>query len=91
MRRLLAVPVNLPAPALVVVRHASHSARLSTGALIAAALAAALILACLVWAAARWWAWEPRWTVTLRHSLAEAAWRLSGVWDEFADWARLGR
>lgn len=57
----------------------------------AAALAAVLIVLCLVWAAARWWAYEPRWTVSLRHCVAEASWRLSGTWDEFADWLRLGR
>ena len=65
--------------------------RLSTGAIVAAALAALLILLCLVWGAARWWAYEPRWSVSLRHSLAEASWRLSASWDEFSDWARLGR
>lgn len=65
--------------------------RLSTGAIVAAALAALLIVVCLVWGAARWWAYEPRWSVSLRHSLAEAEWRLSASWDEFQDWARLGR
>ncbi|MFI5004902.1 MAG: hypothetical protein ACHQE6_07805 [Solirubrobacterales bacterium] len=72
-------------------RPATGSKRLSTGAIVAAALAALLIVVCLAWGAARWWAYEPRWTVTLRHSLAEAGWRLSATWDEFADWARIGR
>jgi hypothetical protein len=80
-----------PALALVVVRHTTPPARLSTGALVAAALAALLIVVCLAWAAARWWAYEPRWTVALRHSLAEAGWRLSASWAEFSDWVRLGR
>ena len=35
--------------------------------------------------------YEPRWSISLRHSLAEASWRLSASWDEFSDWARLGR
>jgi hypothetical protein len=65
--------------------------KLSTGAIVAAALAALLIVVCLLWGAARWWAYEPRWWVSLRHSLAEAGWRLSASWDEFSDWARIGR
>jgi hypothetical protein len=65
--------------------------KLSTGAIVAAALAALLILVCLAWGAARWWAYEPRWTISLRHSLAEAGWHLSASWEEFADWVRLGR
>lgn len=73
-------------------RHArAGSRRLSTGAIVAAVLAALLILVCLVWGAARWLAYEPRWVVSLRHSLAEAGWRLSASWDEFSDWARIGR
>jgi hypothetical protein len=67
---------------------ASH---LSTGAIVASALAVLLIVLCLLWGAARWSAYEPRWTVSLRHSLAEASWRLSASWDEFSDWAKLGR
>ncbi len=50
----------------------------------------ALIVLCLAWAAARWWAYEPRWRVSLRHCVAEASWRLSGTWEEFADWAQAG-
>jgi hypothetical protein len=79
-------------PALVVVQHTTqHATKLSTGAIVAAGMAAALIVVCLAWGAARWWAYEPRWTVSLRHCLAEASWRLSGAWDEFSDWVRLGR
>jgi hypothetical protein len=70
---------------------AASTTKLSTGAIVAAALAALLIVVCLVWAAARWLAYEPRWMVSLRHCIAEASWRLSGTWDEFADWLRLGR
>jgi hypothetical protein len=50
-----------------------------------------LIIVCLIWGAARWWAYEPHWLISLRHALAEAGWRLSASWDEFSDWARLGR
>jgi hypothetical protein len=72
-------------------RTAGSSTRLSAGAIVAAALAALLILVCLAWGAARWFAYEPRWSVSLRHSLAEAGWRLSASWDELSDWARIGR
>jgi hypothetical protein len=72
-------------------QHATSSTKLSTGAIVAAALAALLILVCLAWGAARWFAYEPRWSISLRHSLAEASWRLSASWDEFSDWARIGR
>ncbi len=89
MHRILEVSPTL---ALTVVKHTTQpTTKLSTGALVAAALAAALIVVCLVWAAARWWAYEPRWRVSLRHCIAEASWRLSGTWEEFADWLRLGR
>jgi hypothetical protein len=92
MHRILEGFLRAPAFALVVVRHTTHpTTRLSTGAIVAAALAALLIVVCLVWGAARWWAYEPRWMVSLRHSLAEAGWRLSGTWEEFSDWVRLGR
>jgi hypothetical protein len=71
-------------------RH-TGSTKLSTGAIVAAALAVLLILICLAWGVARWFAYEPRWSISLRHSLAEASWRLSASWDEFSDWARIGR
>lgn len=67
------------------------SSHLSTGAIVAVVLAALLIVLCLIWGAARWAAYEPRWIVSLRHSLGEANWRLSASWDEFSDWAKLGR
>jgi hypothetical protein len=92
VHRVLEGLSRAPALALVVVRHTSSpTTRLSTGAIVAAAVAALLIVVCLVWGAARWWAYEPRWTVSLRHSLAEAGWRLSASWEEFSDWVRLGR
>jgi hypothetical protein len=92
MKHILEGSSQAPAFALVVVPHtAAHTTKLSPWAIAATAAAALLILACLVWAAARRWAYEPRWTVSLKHSLAEAAWRLSASWDELRDWARLGR
>jgi len=89
--RILEGSFRAPVLAFAAARHTTHTTKLSTWALVAAALAALLIVVCLVWGAARWWAYEPRWTVSLRHALAEAGWRLSGTWEEFADWVRLGR
>jgi len=64
---------------------------LSTGAIVIAALAALLVLACVAWALARRRAFEPHWLLSLRHAMAEAGFRASATWSEFADWARLGR
>jgi hypothetical protein len=64
---------------------------LSAGALALAILGALLVLGCIVWALGRWLALEPRWTISLTHSLREAAYRASETWAEFGDWARLGR
>jgi hypothetical protein len=76
----------------VVVAHNTkpHATRLSTGALALAILAAVLALGCLVWVLGRWLALEPRWTVSLMHSLSEAGFRTSATWAEFTDWLRLG-
>ncbi len=68
----------------------THS-RLSTGALALAILAGLLALGCAVWVLARWLVFEPRWTLSLMHSLDEASFRASSTWAELADWARLGR
>jgi hypothetical protein len=76
-------------PTLKPVTHERTS--LSSTAIVAAALAALLILICLVWGLARWYAYEPHWTVSLRHSFAEAGLRMSATWEELADWSRLGR
>jgi hypothetical protein len=46
---------------------------------------------CAAWALARVAAYEPRWTLSLRHSLAEAGHRASATWAELGDWIRLGR
>jgi hypothetical protein len=63
---------------------------LSTGAIVIAALAALLVLVCAAWGVARLTAFEPRWWISLRHSMAEAGFRASATWSEFTDWVRLG-
>lgn len=63
---------------------------LSTGAIVIAALAALLVLVCAAWGIARLTAFEPRWLISLRHSMAEAGFRVSATWSEFTDWVRLG-
>jgi hypothetical protein len=70
---------------------APKSTRLSTLALALAILGALLALGCIVWVLGRWLALEPRWTVSLMHSLREASYRGSATWAEFSDWARIGR
>ena len=67
-----------------------HASTLSAGAIVILALAALVILACAAWALARWLAFEPSWARTLGQTIAEARFRLSATWAEFADWIRLG-
>ena len=67
-----------------------HSTSLSTAAIVIAALAALAALLCAAWGIARWRALEPRWTLSLRHAIAEAGFRASATWAEFADWMKLG-
>ncbi|TMK25304.1 MAG: hypothetical protein E6G62_05745 [Actinobacteria bacterium] len=67
------------------------SSSISAAAIALAALAALLALAAAAWAIARWQAYEPHWTVSLRHAMAEAGFRASATWAEFTDWVRLGR
>jgi glucose/arabinose dehydrogenase len=63
-----------------------------TGAIVlVAVLGLILLVAAGTFAAARWWAWEPRWLLRWRHATAEAGWRTSAAWAEFRDWVRLGR
>jgi hypothetical protein len=70
--------------------HAAGASSLSAGAVVAVIAAGIVILACLAWAAARWWAYEPRWLPAARHACAEAGLRLSATWGELRDWMRLG-
>ncbi len=66
------------------------SSRLSSAAIAIAVIAALVALACAAWALARLQAFEPHWTVSLRHLIAEAGFRVSATWAEFSDWIRLG-
>jgi hypothetical protein len=77
----------------VIVAHKQQASAkgLSAGALALAILGALLVLGCIVWALGRWLALEPRWAISLTHSLREAFYRASETWAEFGDWARLGR
>jgi hypothetical protein len=70
-------------------RRASSST--STAAIALAILALLLALGAAAWGIARWQAYEPRWTVSLHHAMAEAGFRASSTWAEFTDWVRLGR
>jgi hypothetical protein len=69
----------------------SGGSTLSTGAIVAAVLAGLIALACVFWGVARMYAYEPRWTLALRHAMAEAGFRASNTWSELTDWAKLGR
>jgi hypothetical protein len=68
-----------------------RSKGLTSAEIALAALAALLALCALAWGAARMQAYEPRWSQSLRHALAEGGFRVSATWAEFADWVRLGR
>jgi hypothetical protein len=69
----------------------TSSGKLSDTAIAVAALAALIVLVCLAWGIARMLTFEPRWTQSLRHAIAEAGFRASATWAEFGDWVRLGR
>ncbi len=69
----------------------SHAHGLSHDAVAIAAVAAVVALLCVAWGVARVLTYEPHWTLSLRHALAEAGFRASATWAEFSDWARLGR
>ena len=68
----------------------TSTGKLSNTAIAAAALAALIALICLAWGVARMLAFEPRWTLSLRHAMAEAGFRASATWAEFSDWVWLG-
>jgi hypothetical protein len=71
-------------------QHLTHASGLSTAGIVIAALAALVAVLCLVWGIARLLAFEPRWSLSLRHALAEAGFRATAICAEFGDWARLG-
>ncbi|HEX8208370.1 MAG TPA: hypothetical protein VF587_20070 [Solirubrobacteraceae bacterium] len=56
-----------------------------------AVLGALLALSALIWGLFRFFAWEPRWLLGARHSVAEAGWRTGGAWADFTDWLRSRR
>lgn len=72
------------------VKKSHGSSKLSGAAILLAVLGGLLAIACLLWAITRFAVLEPHWLLALRHAIAEAGFRISGVWSEFADWARLG-
>lgn len=72
-------------------QHATPSHGLSSTGIALVAIGALVVLGCVAWAVSRVQTLEPRWTLSLRHAIAEAGFRASATWAEFADWARLGR
>jgi hypothetical protein len=92
MFALTAPVLGLTGNALAAGHAGAHGAGgLSTAAIALAIVAALVALAAAAWGIARWQAYEPRWTVSLRHAMGEAGYRASSTWSEFSDWARLGR
>ncbi len=71
--------------------HTTAGGGLPAAAVVLIVLAGLLLLACAVWGLAQARAWEPKWSLALRHAIAEAGFRASATWREFGDWARLGR
>lgn len=73
------------------IRTTTTTTGVSGGAIAIAIVAAVVAIGCLAWAVARRRAVEPRWLLSLRHTLAEAGFRASETWAELGDWLRLGR
>lgn len=71
--------------------HGDSGGKLSGAAIAAAVAAGVLALGCLMWALGRALAYEPRWTLSLRHAMGEIGQRASATLAELGDWARLGR
>jgi hypothetical protein len=90
---LAAPPVALGASSGTAPGHgpSSSTSGISIAAIVVAAIALLVALAAAALWLARSQAYEPGWTVTLRHSLAEASFRASSTWAEFSDWIRVGR
>ncbi len=74
-----------------VAAHAHQATHASSSTIAVAAVGALIVLACLAWALFRVLALEPRWTLSARHAIAEAGFRVAATWAELSDWARLGR
>ena len=64
---------------------------ISNAAIALAAAGALLVLGSAGWAIYRLGGFQARWTVSLRHSVDEADYRLGETAAELRDWARLGR
>jgi hypothetical protein len=93
-------PTSEPSPVAAIadddsIALASNSTDAATDApfpMLALAILAALLALCAVtFGVVRWFAWEPAWTMRVRHAAGEAGWRASSTWSEFADFVRLGR
>jgi cobalamin biosynthesis Mg chelatase CobN len=84
---LAATPAKSTSPARA---RSKRSDERTTEAIVIAVLAALLALGCIAWGLARRRAFEPHWLLSLRHAIAEAGYRASATWSEFADWLRLG-
>jgi hypothetical protein len=87
----LALALGAPPAALAATPGAHSASHISNGAIIAAVAGGLVALACVAWALARTFAYEPRWTLSLRHAVAEASYRASSTWEEFGDWVRSER
>jgi hypothetical protein len=72
-------------------QHLAPAHGLSSTGIALVAIAAVAVLGCVAWGLSRVLTLEPRWTLSLRHAMAEASFRASSTWAEFSDWARLGR
>lgn len=70
---------------------AMGASTISTPAIALAGLALLLVLLSFGWALARALAYEPSWMPALRHSFAEAVFRVSATLAELGDWLRIGR
>jgi hypothetical protein len=64
---------------------------ISNAVIALAAAGALLVLGCAGWAIYRLGGFQARWTVSLRHSVDEAGYRVGETAAELRDWARLGR
>jgi hypothetical protein len=72
-------------------QHLAPAHGLSSTGIALVAIGVVAVLGCVAWGLSRVLTLEPRWTLSLRHAMAEASFRASATWAEFADWARLGR
>ena len=84
-------PVSSFLAAVSTAAHDTPGGGLPAAAVVLIVLAGLLLAACAVWGFAQARAWEPKWSLALRHAIAEAGFRASATWREFEDWARLGR